>query len=120
MFKYTKLPANYQEISFQRIGRFGLVAFLTVHAFVLAGIFAFRYFGLATDLILVIAGAAISLEAVYLSYFAMTRVNKTIEALKEIEKGFVQFREDALETDKVHRALLYIGHQIKMVMIYYQ
>jgi len=118
MFKDTQSSANYQGMSFQKVGRSRLVAFLIIHAFVLVGIFALKFFGfVTTDFILVIAGIAISLEAIYLSYFAMTRVNKTVEALKEIEKGFVQFRENALEIDKIHRALLYLGHQIKTIQI---
>lgn len=102
-------------ISFKKVGRFGIVSFLIIHTTVLAGIFALRYLGFATDLILVIAGVAISLEAIYLSFFAMTRVNKTVDTLKEIERGMTEFHEDALEIVKIHRALLYIGHQIKTI-----
>ena len=91
------------------------LVFLIFHAIILTSIFALRYLGFATDHILIIAAALMSLEAIYLALFTKALVNKATGSLKEIKSEMAQIREDALETVKMQRALLYVGHQIKTI-----
>lgn len=91
------------------------LVFLIFHAIILTSIFALRYLGFATDHILIIAAVLMSLEAIYLTLFTKAIVNKVAGSLKEIESEMAQIREDALETVKIQRALLYAGHQIKTI-----
>lgn len=93
------------------------LVFLIFHAIILTSIFTLRYLGFATDHILIIAAALMSLEAIYLALFTKAIVNKVAGSLKEIERGMTQIREDALETVKIQRALLYAGHQIKTIQL---
>lgn len=79
--------------------------FLLVHVIIFALLFALRFFGIASDIILVIAASVIAMEAIYMAVF-------TKEAAV---KASAQLREAVSETVKLERALLYAGHQIKNI-----
>lgn len=89
--------------------------FLIIHVIVLFSIFALRALGVATDYILVTAVAVMSIETIYMALFTKAVVNKTSDSLNEIKREMAQIREDAYDTAKLQRALIYAGHQIKTI-----
>lgn len=86
--------------------------FLIIHAIILISIFALRFIGFSSDHLLVIAVAAISLEAIYLILFTGAKVNRIAGNLKEIEKEMAEIREDAMDVERIQRELLYAAHQM--------
>lgn len=89
--------------------------FLILHAAILSFIFIFRVLGIAADYVLVAVAAVVSLEAIYVALFTKSVVNKTSCSLREMEKEMSQIREDAFESAKLQRTLIYAGHQIKTI-----
>lgn len=91
--------------------------FLLVHAVIFALLFALRFFGIAADIILVIAASVIAMEAIYMAVFTKEAAIKAFGTVKEMEAEMIQLRETASETVKLQRALLYAGHQIKNIQL---
>lgn len=85
--------------------------FLIANALLIGGIFAARLLGFTTDSLLVLT-AAVSLEIIYLAFSIQRSINKTTQALQDLEKGMAELRENE---EKTHTALIYIGHQMKIM-----
>lgn len=80
---------------------------LLVHTFLFMAIFSLRFFGVATNDILLILTTAVSLEAIYLSIFIQMTVNRNTQSLEEVEedieeiqKDVDEIQEDVVEIDK--------------------
>lgn len=89
--------------------------FLLVHVFILGTLFALSFLGLATDIILMAAAAIIAMEAIYMAAFTKEAAGGACRSVKEMEAEIIQLKEAASETVKLHRALIYAGHQIKKI-----
>lgn len=89
--------------------------FLLIHAVALLALFALRFFGIAADIILLLAAAVISMEAICMALFTKEAAGGTCRTVKKIETDVTGLKESASETVKLQRALLYAGHQIKNI-----
>lgn len=89
--------------------------FLLVHVVILALLFTFRFLGIAADIILMAAAAIIAMEAIYMAVFTKEAAGAACRSAREMEADINQLKEAASETVKLHRALIYAGHQIKNV-----
>lgn len=75
------------------------------------GIFALKTFGLATDSILLILTAIVSLEIIYLA-ISIQSLNRNTQSLEEVKQHLKDIKEDE---EKTHTSLIYMGHQIKFL-----
>lgn len=75
------------------------------------GIFALKTFGIATDSILLILTAIVSLEIIYLAISIQT-LNRNTQSLEEAKKHLEEIKEDG---EKTRTSLIYIGHQMKFI-----
>lgn len=91
------------------------IVFLLVHVIILSSLIVLRFLGIAAEVILTIALAAISMEAICMAVFTKDAVGKTLGGIKEMEADMTQLKEMATETAKCQRALIYAGHQIRMI-----
>ncbi len=89
--------------------------FLLIHAVILSLLFAMKFFGAAADIILVVATAVISMEAIYMAVFTKEATGKACQGVKDMEADMTMLRETASETIKLQRAFIYTGHQIKNI-----
>ncbi len=89
--------------------------FLTLHLTILATIFALPYFGVSFQTLLIIATAVFSSEIMYLVFFSKAKISKVANKLNEVEKEVVRVREESVDSERIHRELLYIGHQLKSI-----
>lgn len=67
---------------------------IVLHTALFIGIFGLRFFGVHTADILLILTTAVSLEAIYLSIFIQMSVNKTVQALEDVEDDIEDIQED--------------------------
>ncbi len=89
-----------------------ILFFLIANALLIGGIFAARVLGFTTESFLALT-AAMSLEMIYLAFSIQRSINKTTQALLELEKNMAdRIRENE---EKTNTALIYIGHQMKMM-----
>lgn len=86
---------------------------LAIHAGVVAIVVILKFLGIASDQILLITVGLISLEALSLVFINRLRVNKALMRLKEIEMQIADDKEEAVDSERIHRELLYYGHQLK-------
>jgi len=89
--------------------------FLIIHAVILISVFTLRFMGIAPDYILIAVAAVMSLEAIYVALFTKAVAKRAASNLKEMAKEMAQIREEAYEATKLHRSLIYAGHQIKTI-----
>jgi len=89
--------------------------FLTIHLAIVAAIFSLSYFGISFIILLAVATTAFFLEAMYLIIFNRAKISKIANKLNAAEKEVTRFREESLDSERIHRELLYIGHQLKSI-----
>jgi len=89
--------------------------FLTIHLAVVALIFSLSYFGISFLILLAVATTAFFLETMYLIIFNRAKISKIANKLNTAEKEVTRFREESLDSERIHRELLYIGHQLKSI-----
>ncbi len=83
-----------------------------VNIMLFGGVFALKMLGLATDSILLILATVVSLEVIYFTVFIQLSVNKNTLSLETVTKHIAEIRENE---EKAHTALIYTGHQIKLI-----
>lgn len=91
------------------------IVFLAIHAVIIISIFTLRYLKIGSDVVLLVAAAVISLETICLVLFIRLKVNRTARRIKEVEEEVAHLREDTPDVARIHRELLYMGHQIKTI-----
>ncbi len=74
---------------------------ILVHTFLFVLAFAFVWFGVAIDSVLLVLTTAVSLEAIYLAIFIQMTVNRNTKSLEEVEEDIEEIQEDVkeIETD---------------------
>lgn len=85
---------------------------LIIHFVLFAGILTLRFFGIVTDLALLILAAVFSFEAIYLAVFIRMRTSSNTQRLATVERGSEEVRETE---EKTQTALIHMGHQIKTI-----
>ena len=91
------------------------LVFLLVHTVIFVSLFALRLWGFASDLVLAVAAAIISMEAIYMAVFTKDAAGRASSCSKHIETEMAQIRQDVPEILKLQKAVLYTGHQIKSI-----
>lgn len=79
----------------------GTPASIAVHTFLFVLAFAFVWFGVSVDTVLLVLTTVVSLEAIYLAIFIQMTVNRNTRSLEEVEEDIGEIQEDVkeIETD---------------------
>lgn len=72
----------------------GSTTSIVVHTIFFVGAFLLRYFGFATNDILLFVTTIVSLEAIYLAIFIQMTVNRNTQSLEEVEEDIEEITED--------------------------
>lgn len=72
----------------------GSTSSIVVHTMFFVGAFVLRYFGFATNDILLFVTTIVSLEAIYLAIFIQMTVNRNTQSLEEVEEDIEEITED--------------------------
>ena len=86
--------------------------FIIFHLAVFGGIAVAMILGVLPEKFLAALAAAFSLEAVLLAVYFRIRLKRTALTLKSLQKEIEQGGQDG-DSERLHRELLYLGHQIK-------
>lgn len=111
---HRKLTAL-EKISYQLTEWIGTPYSLIAHTILFLGALALRYFGVATDQILLILTTVVSLEAIYLAIFIQMTVNRNTQSLEEVEEDIEDIQEEATEEEEAHKVLVHIGQQMRTI-----
>lgn len=85
---------------------------LLIHIVLFGGIFALGLLGVTTNAVLLILGAVVSLEIIYLAVFIQQSLTKNARSLEGVEKQTQKIEENE---EKAQTALIYLGHQLKSI-----
>ena len=88
---------------------------LLLHTALFGGIFALRYFGIATEHLLFILATAICLEAIYLVILIQTIVNKNTKSLAVVQEKIEEIQQDENDAHKLMINILHAAHQMKTI-----
>jgi len=99
--KFKKLQfKNIEDLPVKFTDWIGSNSSIVVHTFFFIGIFALRYFNVATSDILLILTTVVSLEAIYLAIFIQMTVNRNTQSLVEVEEDIDEIQEDVMGMEK--------------------
>lgn len=91
-------------------GKFFL--FLLINLVFFGGIFVLKLFGLTTNALLPVLTIAAFLEIFYLTISIQTTAGKNAQSVEEVKEHIKNIRENE---EKTQTALIYIGHQMKVM-----
>lgn len=86
--------------------------FLAAHAAFFIGIFSLSFFGVATNIVLLVLAATIFMEVVFLTLFTQVSISKNILGLEEVKKNTEGIWADEV---RIHTTLIHLGHQMKTI-----
>jgi septal ring factor EnvC (AmiA/AmiB activator) len=92
---------NLEDLPIKVTDWIGSAESIGIHTIMFIGIFALRFFHVATDTIMLLLTTLVSLEAIYLSIFIQMTVNRNTQSLEEVEEDIDEIQEDidAVEKD---------------------
>jgi|SRR3989344_374381 len=85
---------NVQDLPVKITDWVGSTSSIIIHTIFFVGAFVLRYFGFATNDILLFVTTIVSLEAIYLAIFIQMTVNRNTQSLEEVEEDIEEITED--------------------------
>lgn len=94
MSKKTERQLQLENLAIKITRWIGTPQSILIHTALFGVAFAFYFWGVSFDSILLILTTIVSLEAIYLSLFIQLSVNKNTESLEDVEEDIGEIQED--------------------------
>ena len=91
------LPTKIEQLANSFTMSVGSPASIIIHTLLFISAFAFVFFGVPLDTVLLVLTTIVSLEAIYLALFIQMSVNKNTQSLAEVEEDIDEIQEDVEE-----------------------
>lgn len=119
MSKKTERQLQLENLAIKITRWIGTPQSILIHTALFGVAFAFYFWGVSFDSILLILTTIVSLEAIYLSLFIQLSVNKNTESLEDVEEDIGEIQEDVegLEGNikKIHLNMTNLGEDVEEI-----